>query len=239
MFGKMICIHFYGKSETGKTTRISGIVEKLKKKKIRVACLKHMPCEKFLIKETESKDTERYAKAGANLIVANTKNEIVLWRKEGYKLKNIVDKISRNNKIQVLLIEGFKNDHYPGLKDSNDFGVGENAIEEMEKWVMNELGQEKKVKNILQKLPGINCGKCGATCFELAKKISKGEAKLEDCKSLPSKGLKMEINGMKIRLGDFPEELIINQFRAIAKCLKGRDGKKIKDIQELHFDYRI
>jgi molybdopterin-guanine dinucleotide biosynthesis protein MobB len=237
----MICIHFYGESNTGKTGRISEAVRMLKKEKIKVACLKHLPCEKFLVKETGSKDTNRFAEAGADLIVANTQNELVLWREGGYGLKefkDIVDEISRRSEIQVLFIEGFKNYHYPGLKDSNDFGKGENAVRNMVDWIAEELRQEKRANSILQKLPGTNCGKCGTSCFELAKKIARGEAKIEDCRSLSSEELKMEVNGMEIKLGSFPRELIANQLKAIARSLKGPDGMKIEEVHKLRLDYR-
>lgn len=56
------------------------------------------------------------------------------------------------------------------------------SIMELDKDIKKAIGLMKKVKETLNKLPGLDCGVCGSpTCKALAEDIAKGNATLEDC----------------------------------------------------------
>ncbi len=60
------------------------------------------------------------------------------------------------------------------------------------------------------KLPDLpHCGECGyATCYELAKALVKGDAKVPGC-TLPQKeAVTLEVNGVPVPLKEFPQQII-------------------------------
>lgn len=77
------------------------------------------------------------------------------------------------------------------------------------------------VKEIRKKLPGLNCGKCGYSCDELAERIEKGLAKLEDCVVLQAKkNVVLKIDDKEIPLGKFVQSFMKNVTLGMVSTLK-------------------
>ena len=81
---------------------------------------------------------------------------------------------------------------------------------------------EAKIKNILKKLPGLDCGDCGySTCSGLAEKILEGKAVLKDCIILNlEKKVTLRINEKEVPLGGFVQDFIKKTTLGMISSLK-------------------
>jgi len=97
-----------GSRRSGKTTTTEAIVRGLTSKGYRVATAKHIHQPDFTI-DTEGRDTWRHAKAGAQTVMAISKNELATIKKVDttkLALNNITDNC--RNTSDVIIIEGFR-----------------------------------------------------------------------------------------------------------------------------------
>ena len=108
MFNRVI-VGVVGSSNSGKTSAIESIISGLTKKGFKIATIKHIPKEEFTI-ETPKKDTWRYSKAGANIILSVAPKEITRIKKIE-KQNNTLEKIIFEIPLEtdIIIIEGFKN----------------------------------------------------------------------------------------------------------------------------------
>ena len=93
--------------------------------------------------------------------------------------------------------------------------------------------KEMLARDILQSLPGLNCGTCGHdTCIELAKAISAGEAIKDDCQVLSTSLAILEVDGKIIPLSKFPQQILRGVTLGVLSNLRGVDKhpKNIKII---------
>ena len=93
---------------------------------------------------------------------------------------------------------------------------------------LGELGDVILNKGFL--LPNINCGACGReSCFDLAKEIVKGEAKIEECKTLyEEESIEVKINDQPMALNPFVRDIVKNTIKGLFSCLKGySEGAKL------------
>jgi molybdopterin-guanine dinucleotide biosynthesis adapter protein len=95
-------------------------------------------------------------------------------------------------------------------------------------------GLEKRFDAVFERLPKLNCGKCGfETCEETANNIIIGNAKLEDCVVLATeKEVLLKIGDMEVPLGSFVQDFVKNGFLGMIKTLKKADVKG-GDVVEL------
>ncbi|MFX0098267.1 MAG: molybdopterin-guanine dinucleotide biosynthesis protein B [Candidatus Hodarchaeota archaeon] len=97
-------IHVISKSsDTGKTTIIEKIVEKLTKNNVKVGTIKDIHIEGFSIDE-EGKDTWRHAKAGAQVVCARGLDETDFI----FKIKMDLEEIIPFLDVDLIIAEGFK-----------------------------------------------------------------------------------------------------------------------------------
>ena len=77
-----------------------------------------------------------------------------------------------------------------------------------------------KLEEILKKLPRLNCGECGYSCVEMARRIAEGKAKFEDCVILAAgKKLVLEVDGKAIPVGKFVQDIIRRANIGILKAI--------------------
>ncbi|MDI6655450.1 MAG: (Fe-S)-binding protein [Candidatus Hydrothermarchaeota archaeon] len=90
------------------------------------------------------------------------------------------------------------------------------------------------MKDILARLPGINCGKCGfETCSEMAEKVEEKAAKLGDCVVLVAeKEVAVKINGREVPMGGFVQEIIKKTVLGMISSLK-KGHTKAGDVVEI------
>jgi molybdopterin-guanine dinucleotide biosynthesis adapter protein len=94
-----------GGKHSGKTTTIECLIVELKKRGYRVGTVKEMVRIEAL--DTPGKETERYAIAGAEIVVAVPRRETVVFVKKRLELKEIAPLLAN---LDFVLLEGFESE---------------------------------------------------------------------------------------------------------------------------------
>ncbi len=103
----MKTVLFLGYSGSGKTTAITTVARALKRRRRKVATIKHVHHTDFTI-DTPGKDTWLHAAAGASIVVALAPKELTVIRKRDttkMKLDGILDMLKKE-KVDYILVEG-------------------------------------------------------------------------------------------------------------------------------------
>jgi len=221
---------FYGCHDSGKTTIIEKLIPELKLKGYRVATLKNIPRE-FSI-DTENTDTYRHKQAGSGLVVASSESEIAFILNERMDFNEIIEKIKSYN-YDVILVEGFKQQGIPKVK-VGEIETMENTVFEYDgsnfSGILDYIVKEVEVQRIYEKLPRLDCKKCGFVCREMAELIFNKEKEYNDCKIISEEegDLLIEVNGKKIWTGGFVKNTVKNVISGLVSSLKG--GEDAKEI---------
>jgi molybdopterin-guanine dinucleotide biosynthesis protein B len=103
-----------GKSNSGKTTLIEKMIEKLVERGYRVATIKHN-LHGFDI-DHEGKDSWRHKKAGARLTILASPGKVAVMEDTGADLGigELRDRYIHN--VDIILTEGFKGNPYPKIE---------------------------------------------------------------------------------------------------------------------------
>lgn len=107
-------IGFYGESNTGKTTLIVKIINRLSKDGFNVASVK-ISNKKISI-DSEGKDTWKHAEAGSKLVVFSSENETDFLLKRKISNNEIVDNIKRLGNYDIILVEGANDENIPKIR---------------------------------------------------------------------------------------------------------------------------
>jgi len=87
------------------------------------------------------------------------------------------------------------------------------------------ITKRQKIFSILDKLPGLDCRKCGrSSCWELAEAIYAGEADVEECVPLklkPKLKTRIIIEGSEVPIQSFVSEVIRRSILGMISTLKG------------------
>jgi molybdopterin-guanine dinucleotide biosynthesis protein B len=102
-----------GKSDSGKTTLICGLLPELKRRGYRVATIKH-DVHGFEI-DKPGKDTWKHSQAGADIVVISSPVKIALMEKVGTEL-TLDQVISRIANVDLILSEGYKQNNKPKIE---------------------------------------------------------------------------------------------------------------------------
>ena len=145
-------IQFKGFSKSGKTTIIESLIKYLKKKNFTVSSIKSIHIDDFSI-DKPGKNTWRMMEAGADPIVASSKNETAFIIKEKLSLDSIINingyisneiKNTKMNQLDFILAEGFWECKYPlvlTLKTKND-------LPKLLQMITKNTNYEEIIKNI-------------------------------------------------------------------------------------------
>ena len=220
MFNRVI-VGVVGSSNSGKTLAIESIISGLTKKGFKIATIKHIPKEEFTI-DTPKKDTWRYSKAGANIILSVAPKEITRIKKiekQNYTLEKIIFEIPLET--DIIIIEGFKNLIGKNLSIPKIVAVKNN------KEISNAFN---KYNNILA-FVGINLKNIvdqKIQFFEIAGDkqklinfVLKKVSKLIERKRNQSRKINILINNQMLPLGSFVQDIIRNSVLAMVSSLKG------------------
>ena len=105
--------------------------------------------------------------------------------------------------------------------------AAEEDFEEILGKVRSFIEDRRRIYEILDQLPGLNCGKCSyGSCLGLAKAVHTGEASLDDCTVRSSrKGQRcvILIDGKEVPVVPFVSEIIGKAVLAMVSTLKGVD----------------
>jgi molybdopterin-guanine dinucleotide biosynthesis protein MobB len=107
-------ISIVGKSGSGKTTIIEGLIAQLKQRGYKVAIVKHSHHVDDL--DIAAKDTWRFTKAGSELSVINSLDHLAIYK----HMEHYFEPEEISNFIlwdyDLILTEGFKGSHYPKIE---------------------------------------------------------------------------------------------------------------------------
>ncbi len=229
-------LNIYGYSNTGKTELVTNLIKALSEKGLSVASVKHIPEEGFSIDE-EGKDTWKHSKAGAELVVAYSRDETAFIMNENLVTTEIADIIKKIADSDVILVEGSWDDISPKValgdiqeRPNTVFKYRDN-FDDILAFILNEID----VESILTKLPGLDCKKCGnESCKDLARAIHDGKNAFEDCYYHSEKMVSLRVDNKDIPLGKFAREIIEGTITGMVSSLKGvEEGRNIKiEIRE-------
>jgi len=246
-----------GGKHSGKTTVIQNLISELKNRGYRVGTIKEMV--RITTLDTPATETDRYSKAGAEIVVAIPRTETVIFVKKRLRLNEILPFL---NGLDYVFLEGFETERtLPKIIAAKNFkevltysdglviaisGLIMNSPKEFEKSaalqipMFNSLTDAKKLADIVAskafaKLPGLpHCSECGyASCYELAKAIVKGDAAAKNCFLLSKGEVRLEVNGCRIPLKEFPENIIRRMLEGMVSSLDG-----VQDIRELKIELK-
>lgn len=108
----MLTLQIVGKKNSGKTTVILTLIRQLRKQGFRVAALKQTHHE--IVMDTPGTDSFRFYEAGAEQVGLQGSQQFLWHERSSNHLNELIhQQISKG--IDILLIEGFKNEAFPKL----------------------------------------------------------------------------------------------------------------------------
>jgi len=107
-------ITIIGKSRSGKTTLMEGLIIELSRRGYRIATLKHHSHPGFEV-DQPGKDSWRYAQAGSVHVIIAAPDKIASYRslQTELRLDEIVQEVQE---ADLILVEGYKQAGYPSLE---------------------------------------------------------------------------------------------------------------------------
>lgn len=155
---KPAIIGIYGKSNTGKTTLMVDIINKLTEEGFKIASVKIS--DKNIDIDSEGKDTWNHAKAGSKLVVLCSKNETDFLLKKRENIDKIVEQISSIGNYDLILVEGAKENYIPKIR-LGDIDIRENTVltysgdfKELIELIKKEINRRNYMKDMLIKVNG-------------------------------------------------------------------------------------
>lgn len=107
-------ISIVGRSNSGKTTLLEGVIADLKQRGYKVAVMKHSTEEVEL--DTVGKDTWRFTRAGSEMSVISSGHNLAVFKRltDDFGPQELSQFISDD--LDLLLTEGFKQSSYPKIE---------------------------------------------------------------------------------------------------------------------------
>lgn len=120
-----IVIGLYGYSSSGKTTLIERLIRELKIKGLRVSAVKQSGHPVSL--DTEGKDTQRFARAGADPVVLTSTIETNVRFNRPLKIKEIIELIATIDAPDIVIIESARDEEIKKIR-IGDIDLRKNTI---------------------------------------------------------------------------------------------------------------
>jgi molybdopterin-guanine dinucleotide biosynthesis protein B len=105
-------IQFVGYSNSGKTTMLASVLSLLRERGLHIGVIKHDGHD-FEI-DQPGKDTWKYREAGAQIVAIQSERKTAWIEQQPVPLKTLVQRMTAAG-AQLVLVEGFKREHYPKL----------------------------------------------------------------------------------------------------------------------------
>jgi molybdopterin-guanine dinucleotide biosynthesis adapter protein len=238
-----------GFHQTGKTTTVSALIQRLKLSGQMVASLKDIHFEGFQM-DQPNKNTYIHRQAGADVVVARGKLETDFL----YNRQMHLGEIAAHITADWFIVEGMNHFPLPKIicgKTENDIDhffdrrtfaiagmIGNTRNEYRGVPVFNPLIAEsanklwaRVVEIVFPMLPYVDdacCGLCGMTCKELVEAIIQGEKSSADC-LIHQSDIHLKIGGAEIPIVPFVQQVLKNNVLAVVKELQGwQAGKAIE-----------
>ena len=217
-----------GYHNTGKTTLICKLIERLRERGYSVSTIKNIPKDGFSM-DIEGKDTWRHGESGAGVVVASTSDETSFIMKTGMSLDEILRITDSLTSPDVILVEGHKSESIPKIVLGDMRIEGEGDIHRYDPatddfdCLFDYITGMIEVKRVHNKLPGMNCGKCGYDgCMEMAEAIFRGKKAISDC-LMQGGFVRAAVDGKEIPMGPFVQDIVSKTIFGMVASLKGVD----------------
>lgn len=102
-----------GYSNTGKTTLLTTLIGRFEQAGVRVGVLKHDGAHDFELDQS-GKDTHRFSEAGASFVAIQSKTKTAIIEKGSLSPDVLIERLAAAG-AELILLEGFKREHYPKL----------------------------------------------------------------------------------------------------------------------------
>ena len=219
----------YGYQDSGKTTLAEKLVHALVEKGYRVSTVKHSAHGMSV--DAEGKDTWRHWKAGSDPVVFSSDAETTIIRHSKTPIEDIARMLKVDYRPDVILVEGLKQGKFKkvalgNVKPTADTVLRNPNLEQLLRYVENEVAVER----IKERIPGLNCRKCGKNCDEFARAVVAGKRKLGDCVEMPDVIAEISIGGSKLSMGRFASKVVNETVRGLVGSLHGYEPDKDVDI---------
>lgn len=195
-------VSIVGKSESGKTTLMEGLIRELKSRDYRVATIKHTPHS--ITFDVPDKDSWRHIQAGSEATVISSRDKVVLIKPvtQALTLDEIAHLVGED--YDIILAEGFKQGNAPKIEvHRREIGSPLSHIKQLMAIVTDEPLETKTRQFSPQDIKG------------LADFLESGFIK-------PQRGrTSLYINNTPVPLSTFPGKIISNVLFAMISCLKG------------------
>ena len=223
----------YGESDSGKTTLVEKLIIALEERNYRVATVKYLH-EKGFSMDTEGKDTWRYSKAGSEVVVAHSENEAAFIINKDMAPEDVAKTLSKIAGPDIIIAEGLNDEESPKIamgnreERPNTIMMYSDNFDEVLSYAVEGIETEK----VLEKLPGLDCGKCGIdTCQGLASAIRGKKNTFDDCQYFSEKRISLKVDGKEIPLGKFAKEILAGTIAGMVSSLKGAEGGRSIKIE--------
>lgn len=236
----MLVLGFYGHSNSGKTTLIEGLVKRYSRRGLSVAVLKHAAHRGFEL-DSEGTDSWRHGKAGASAVglLAGGRAAILIHRiprrkdRDRYAGAAIPDDTGLLVRLvreavapNILFLEGFKQAGFMKVA-VGDIGELPGTVRRVDpkraasvKALGKSIDRRLRVQRVADRLPGIDCGKCGLDCARFAGAVADGKRSLAQCVNRSDLRLRVSLDGEEVRLGRFPKDMIAGALLGLVAPLK-------------------
>jgi len=159
------------KSNTGKTTLIEKLIKNLKLKNYSVGVLKH-DAHKFDI-DKEGKDSFKFSMAGADNVIISSFEKLAMIKKVEKEVP--IDEILLLFKdIDIVLIEGYKNNNYPKIEVHRK-GVDSNLLCKNPLYKFSQIIALASDEKIDVDIPLLDLNNVNSVCDFIENKLMKGE----------------------------------------------------------------
>ncbi len=204
-------VSIVGKSKSGKTTLMEGLIRELKSRGYRVGTIKHTP--QGMTFDVPDKDSWRHIQAGSEATVISSPDKVVLIKPvvPDITLDEIAHLIGED--CDIILTEGFKQDNAPKIEvHRREVGPSLSTVKKIIAIATDEPLETKVRQFPLQDIKG------------LADLLEKGFIKPQRERT------SLYINNVPVPLSSFPKEIITNVLLTMASSLKGVGEVRSLDI---------
>lgn len=225
-----LIIGVYGFQDSGKTTFVEEVVAGLVGGGYRVSSLKHS--SKPIDVDSEGKDSWRHARAGSDPVVLHADGGMVLFAGPGTDVQKAIDIVQEHWVPDVVVVEGLKAGPYPKIA-IGDIAPTEGTVltNPTVPEAIRHIEDAVNVERARRSIAGLDCGKCGLSCSEMAAMIASGERRTEDCVELAARDVVILAGGERLPVGAFVAEIVEKTVRGMLSSLKGysqEDGVEIR-----------
>jgi len=195
-------VSIVGKSKSGKTTLVEGLIRELKSRGYRVGTIKHTP--QGMTFDVPDKDSWRHVQAGSETTAISSPDRVVLVKPvtRAFALDEVARLIGED--CDIILAEGFKQDNAPKIEvHRREVGSPLSMVRKLVAIATDEPLETKVRQFSLQDIKG------------LADLLEEGFIKPR------RERISLYINNVPVPLSSFPKKIIIDVILAMASTLRG------------------